>query len=155
MTLFTKWNKGAVLVMSLLLVFIFTLTSNVVFNSATAMAGDVSQRDTASETADASKDAQGKLSGAVDSAGGFFSGIKNWITGFTDAVNKMWGMENGSGVAMVVNGVFYLLLVVGLLIDNSDSLPVFNFSCYTEKPLNKRYLGKIWKGIRVVYEQAF
>ncbi len=99
--------------MRLLLVFIFTLTTNVVFNPATALAGD--GRDTASETADASKDAQDKLSGAAESTGGFFSGIMNWITSVTDAVNNMWGMENGSGVAMVVNGVFYLLLFGGVL----------------------------------------
>ena len=113
--MFTKWSKRAVPVMSLLLVFIFTLTANVVFEPATVWAGDMSQRDTASETADASKDAKGKLSSAADSAGGFFSGIMNWITGVTDAVNKMWGMENGSGMAMVVTGAFYLLLIVGAL----------------------------------------
>ena len=90
--------------MSLLLVFIFTLTTNVVFNPATAWA----------DTSEASEEAKGKLSSAADSAGGFFSGIMNWITGFTDAVNKMWGMENGTGVAKVVNGVFYLLLFVGV-----------------------------------------
>ena len=39
----------------------------------------------------------------------------SWIKSVTDAVNKMWGMENGSGVAMVVNGAFYLLLVGGVL----------------------------------------
>lgn len=112
--MFTKWSKRAVPVMSLLLVFIFTFTTNVVFKPATVWAGDMSPRDTASETADASKDAKGKLSSAADSAGGFFSGIMNWITGVTDAVNKMWGMENGTGVAKVVNGIFYLLLFVGV-----------------------------------------
>ena len=103
--LFTKWSKGAVPVMSLLLVFIFTLTTNVVFEPTVAWA----------DTSEASEEAKGKLSGAADSAGGFFSGIMNWITGFTDAVNKMWGMENGTGVAKVVNGVFYLLLFVGVV----------------------------------------
>ena len=39
----------------------------------------------------------------------------NWIKSVTGAVNKMWGMENGSGMAMVVNGAFYLLLIVGAL----------------------------------------
>ena len=97
-----------------MLVIIFTLTSSVVFKPTPAWAGDVSQRDISSETADASKDAQGKLSGAADSAGGFFSGIVNWVSGVTDAVNNMWGMENGSGVAKVVNGVFYLFLFVGV-----------------------------------------
>jgi uncharacterized BrkB/YihY/UPF0761 family membrane protein len=91
--------------MSLLPVFIFTLTTSVGFESATAWA----------ETSEASQEAKDKLSGAADSAGGFFSGIMNWITSVTDAVNKMWGMENGDGVAMVVNGVFYLLLIVGVL----------------------------------------
>jgi hypothetical protein len=102
--LFTQWSKRAVPVMSLLLVFIFTLTTNVVFNPVTAWA----------DTSEASEEAKGKLSSAADSAGGFFSGIMNWITSVTDAVNNMWGMENGTGVAKVVNGVFYLLLFVGV-----------------------------------------
>ena len=124
--MFTQWSKGGVLVMSLLLVFKFTLTTNVIFNSSTAIAGDASQRDTASETADASKDAKGKLSGAADGVGGFFSGIKNWITGVTDAVNKMWGMENGNGVAMVVNGIFYLILFVGVAFGGKMIFNIFN-----------------------------
>ncbi len=101
--------------MFFLLAFIFTLTANVIFDPATAMAGDVSQRDTASETAEESQEAKDKLSGAASGVGGFFSGIMGWITGVTDAVNNMWGMENGSGVAMVVNGIFYLLLFVGII----------------------------------------
>ena len=137
--MFTKWSQGAVLVMSLLLAFIFTLTANVVFNPATAMAGDVSQRDTASETADASKDAQGKLSGAADSAGGFFSGIMNWIKSVTDAVNKMWGMENGSGVAMVVNGVFYLLLFVGFIFAGKMVFNIFTDAVKGENSVDDRY----------------
>jgi len=56
-----------------------------------------------------------ETSGAADSQGGFFTGIWNWINSVTNAVNKMWGMENGSGVAMVVNAAFYLLLIVGTL----------------------------------------
>ncbi|MEE8269343.1 MAG: hypothetical protein V3R23_04950 [Nitrospinaceae bacterium] len=115
MILFTQWSKGAELVMSLLLIFIFTLTTNVIFDPSTAMAGDVSQRDTAGETAGESKDAQAKLSGAADGVGDFFGGIMNWITGVTDAVNNMWGMENGSSMAIVVNGSFYLLLIVGVV----------------------------------------
>ena len=103
--MFTKRGQGLVLAMSLLPVFIFTLTTSVVFKSATAWA----------ETSEASQEAKDKLSGAADSAGGFFSGIMNWVTSVTDAVNNMWGMENGDGVAMVVNGVFYLLLIVGVL----------------------------------------
>ena len=110
--MFTKWSQGAVLVMSLLLAFIFTLTANVVFQSAPVWAGDPSQRDTASETAGTSLEAKDKLAGAADEATGFFSGIWGWITGVTDATNKMWGMENGSGVAMVVNAMFYLILIV-------------------------------------------
>jgi hypothetical protein len=90
--LFTQWSKGGVLVKSLMLIFIFTLTSNVVFNPAPAWAVDDSQRDTASETAEASKDAKGKLSGAAGGVGGFFSGIMNWIKSVTDSVNNMWGM---------------------------------------------------------------
>ena len=39
----------------------------------------------------------------------------NWINCVTGAVNKMWGMENGSGMAMVVNGLFYLVLIAGTL----------------------------------------
>jgi uncharacterized BrkB/YihY/UPF0761 family membrane protein len=112
--LFTQWSKGGVLVKSLMLIFIFTLTSNVVFNPAPAWAVDDSQRDTASETAEASKDAKGKLSGAAGGVGGFFSGIMNWIKSVTDSVNNMWGMENGTGMAKVVNGIFYLVLIAGV-----------------------------------------
>ncbi len=114
--MFTKRSQGAVLVMSLLLVFMFTLTTNVVFESATAWA----------ETSEASEEAQDKLSGAVDSTGGFFSGIMNWITSVTDAVNKMWGMENGNGVAMVVNAAFYLILIVGALFVGKMIFNIFN-----------------------------
>jgi uncharacterized BrkB/YihY/UPF0761 family membrane protein len=103
--LFTQRSKGAVFAVNLFLAFIFTLTTNVFFNAGPAWA----------ETSEASEQAKGKLSGAADSAGGFFSGIKNWITSVTDAVNKMWGMENGTGVAKVVNGMFYLILIVGTL----------------------------------------
>ena len=102
--MFTKWSKGTVVAISLMSVFIFTLTNNVVFEPTSAWA----------DTSEASEEAKGKLSGAADSAGGFFSGIMNWIKSVTDAVNNMWGMENGSGVAKVVNGVFYLLLFVGV-----------------------------------------
>lgn len=114
--MFTQWSRRAVPVMSLLLVFIFTLTTNVVFNPATAWA----------DTSEASEEAKGKLSSAADSAGGFFSGIMNWITSVTDAVNKMWGMENGSGVAMVVNGIFYLLLFVGVAFGGKMIFNIFN-----------------------------
>jgi len=86
--------------MSLLLVFIFTLTSNVVFETTTVWAED----------SEMSEDATEESSATADSGG-----ILGWIKGVTNAVNKMWGMENGSGVAMVVNGVFYLLLVAGAL----------------------------------------
>lgn len=103
--MFTKWRKGTAPVISLLLVFIFTLTTNVVFESATAWA----------ETSEVSEEATDEVSVAVSSEGGFFSGIINWINSVTDAVNKMWGMENGSGVAMVVNAAFYLLLIGGTL----------------------------------------
>jgi uncharacterized BrkB/YihY/UPF0761 family membrane protein len=102
--LFSKRSKGAVLVLSLLLVFMFTLTNNVVFEPASAWA----------ETSEASEEAKGKLSGAVDDAGGFFSGFMNWIKSVTDAVNNMWDMENGTGMAKVVNGIFYLILIVGI-----------------------------------------
>ena len=132
--MFTQWSKGAVLAMSLMLVFTFTLTSNVFFNPASAWAGD---RDTASETADASKDAQGKLSGAADNAGGFFSGIMKWVKSITDAVNNMWGMENGTGVAKVVNGIFYLLLIVGVAFGGKM---VFNiFSSAVGGKVDERY----------------
>ncbi len=125
--MFTKRSQGAVLVMSLLLVFIFTLTTNVVFESASAWA----------ETSEASEEAKDKLSGAADSAGGFFSGIMNWITSVTDAVNKMWGMENGSGVAMVVNGVFYLLLFVGVLFGGKMIFNIFNEA--VNRKVDERY----------------
>ncbi|MCZ6513520.1 MAG: hypothetical protein O6857_06280 [Nitrospinae bacterium] len=110
--MFKNWSKSAVTAVAFLSVLIFTLTANVVFNPAPVWADDSAQRDTASETAGESLEAQAKLAGAVDSAGGYFSGIWGWITGVTDAVNKMWGMENGSGVAMVVNAMFYLILIV-------------------------------------------
>jgi uncharacterized BrkB/YihY/UPF0761 family membrane protein len=113
--------------MSLLLVFIFTLTTNVVYESASAWA----------ETSEASEEAKDKLSGAADSAGGFFSGIMNWITSVTDAVNKMWGMENGSGVAMVVNGVFYLLLFVGVLFGGKMIFNIFNEA--VNRKVDERY----------------
>jgi uncharacterized BrkB/YihY/UPF0761 family membrane protein len=102
--------------MSLLLVFIFTLTTNVVFESATAWA----------ETSEASEEAQDKLSGAAGNVGGFFSGIISWIKSVTDAVNKMWGMENGDGVAIVVNAAFYLLLIVGVLFIGKMVFNIFN-----------------------------
>ena len=95
--MFTKWSKGAVLGMSLLPVFIFTLTTSVIFNASTVWAETSEASDVAAET------------------GGFFSGIMNWIKSVTDAVNEMWGMENGSGMAMVVNAAFYLILIVGVL----------------------------------------
>ena len=110
--MFNNWSKSAVTVVGFFSIFIFTLTTNVVFEPATVWAADSSQRDTASETAGESQAAKDKLAGAAGGATGFFSGIWGWITGVTDAVNKMWGMENGSGVAMVVNGIFYLILIV-------------------------------------------
>lgn len=113
MILFTQWSKRGAFGISLLLVFIFTLTTNVVFNPGTAWA----------ETSEASEQAKDKLSGA---AGGFFGGIKNWITGVTDAVNKMWGMENGTGIAKVVNGMFYLILIVGVLFGGKMIFNIFS-----------------------------
>lgn len=125
--MFAKWSKGAVLVMSLMLVFIFTLTSNVVFEPTIAWA----------DTSEASDDAKSKLSGVADSAGGFFSGVVNWVKSVTDAVNNMWGMENGSGVAMVVNGIFYLLLFVGVAFGGKM---VFNiFSDVVKGKVDERY----------------
>ena len=106
--MFTKWSKGRVLVLSLLSVFIFTLTTNVVFEPTPVWA----------ETSDMSEEVEEgaeEMSGTADTSTGFFSGIINWIKSVTDAVNKMWGMENGSGMAMVVNGFFYLLLIGGTL----------------------------------------
>lgn len=113
--MFTQWSKGAVLAMSLMLVFTFTVTANVVFEPATAWA-------------DTSEVAEGEdpSSGASDSEGGFFSSITGWVTGVTDAVNEMWGMENGSGVAMVVNGIFYLLLFVGVVFFGKMIFNIFN-----------------------------
>lgn len=103
--MFTKWSKGAVLVTSLLSVLIFTLTTNVVFEATPVWA----------ETSEMYEEGTEETSGAADGLGGFFTGIWNWINSVTNAVNKMWGMENGSGVAMVVNAAFYLLLIVGTL----------------------------------------
>lgn len=100
--MFTKWSKGAVLLIGLLSVFIFTVTISVSLEPVTAWA------ETSEEVIDDASD-------AAESSGGFFSSIINWVTGVTDAVNKMWGMENGSGVAMVVNAAFYLLLITGVI----------------------------------------
>ena len=102
MILFTQWSKRGALVAGLLLVFIFTLTTNVVFEATPVWA-------------EASEEAAGEMSGTAEKSTGFFGGIMNWVDSVTGAVNKMWGMENGSGVAMVVNGVFYLFLIGGAL----------------------------------------
>ncbi len=134
-----NWSKSAVTVMGFLSVFIFTLTANVFFNPVPVWADDPAQRDTASETAGESLEAQGKLAGAVDSAGGFFSGIWGWITGITDASNKMWGMENGSGVAMVVNGMFYLFLIVGFLFVGKMVLNIFTDAIKGKNSVDERY----------------
>ena len=89
--------------MSLLFVFIFTLTTNVVFEPTPVWA------ETSEEVTD-------ETAGTTEeTSGGFFSGIINWVNSVTNAINKMWGMENGNGVAMVINGAFYLLLVAGTL----------------------------------------
>ena len=114
--MFTQRSKGAVLALSLLSVFIFTLTTNVIFNPGAAWA----------ENSEASEEAKGKLSSAADGVGGFFGGIKNWITGVTDSVNKMWDMENGTGVAKVVNGLFYLILIVGVLFGGKMIFNIFS-----------------------------
>ena len=117
--MFTQWSKGAVFVMSLFGILLFTLTANVIFepvSTSTAWAAeDASQRQSETETTEESREAKDKLSGAVDGASGFFGGIKNWINGVTESINKMWGMENGGGMATLVNGMFYLLLIVGFL----------------------------------------
>lgn len=65
--------------------------------------------------ADTTEEATEEVSGTEESSTGFFGGIMNWINSVTGAVNKMWGMENGSGMAMVVNGLFYLVLIAGTL----------------------------------------
>ncbi len=111
--LFTKWSKGAVSVVGVFAVLLFTITANVAFDPATGWAGD--GRDAAGETADASKEAKGKLSGAADSATGFIGGIFGWIKGVTDSINKMWGMENGGGMASATTGLFYVILIGGFL----------------------------------------
>ena len=137
--MFKHWSHRVFAGTSFLLVFIFTLTLNVVFNAAGAYASDPSQRDTASETAEASKDAQGKLSGAADSATGFFSGILNWIKGITDSVNKMWGMENGGGMATVVNGIFYFVLVVIFLFAGKMFLNILKDAFKGQGSVDERY----------------
>ncbi len=134
-----NWSKSALTGMGFLLVSIFTLTANIVFNPALVWADDPSQRDTVGETAGESLEAQGKLAGAVEGAGGFFSGIWGWITGVTDAVNKMWGMENGSGVAMVVNGMFYLFLIGGFLFVGKMVLNIFTDAIKGKNSVNERY----------------
>jgi cytochrome b len=137
--LFKNWSKSAVTVVAFWSVLIFTLTTNVVFQPATVWAADSSQRDTASETAGASLEAKDKLAGAADGATGFFSGIWGWITGVTDAVNKMWGMENGSGVAMVVNGIFYLILIVVFGFVGKMILNIFTDAVKGENSVDQRY----------------
>jgi len=102
MILFTQWSKRGAFGISLLLVFIFTLISNVVFEPTPVWA-------------DTTEEATEEVSGTEESSTGFFGGIMNWINSVTGAVNKMWGMENGSGMAMVVNGLFYLVLIAGTL----------------------------------------
>ena len=107
--MFTKRSKGGVWVLSLLSVFIFTLTTNVVFEVAPVWAD-------ASEYSDEFEEEAEETSSTADKPStGFLGGILNWVKSVTDAINKMWGMENGSGVAMVVNGFFYLLLIGGTL----------------------------------------
>ena len=90
------------MVLSLLVAFIFTLTTNVVFEPTNVWA------ETTEEVTD-------ETSGTTGKSTGFFGSIMSWVNSVTGAVNKMWGMENGSGVAMVVNGIFYLFLIVGTL----------------------------------------
>ena len=104
--MFTKWRKVGALAVTVLSIIIFTITTNVVFKSASVWA----------DTSEMYEEEPGETSSdTVGSSSGFFSGIINWVNGVTGAINKMWGMENGSGVAMVVNGVFYLFLIVGTL----------------------------------------
>ena len=79
------------------------------------------------------------MAGAADGATGFFSGIWGWITGVTDAVNKMWGMENGSGVAMVVNGFFYLILIVVFGFAGKMILNIFTDAVKGENSVDQRY----------------
>ena len=128
--MFTKWNKGEVFSVGFFAIILFTLTFNVVFEptSTWAAENDISQRDTAGETTDASKEAKGKLSGAADSATGFFGGIIGWIKGVTASINKMWGMENGGGMAALVNGAFYLFLIVIFLFVGKMTLNILKGS---------------------------
>lgn len=111
--MFKKWSNGAVSLVGVFAVLLFTVTANVAFDPAISWAGG--GRDIAGETADSSKEAKGKLSSAADSATGFFGGIFNWINGVTDAINKMWGMENGGGMASATTGLFYVILIGGFL----------------------------------------
>jgi len=134
--LFTQWNKGAVLTISLLLAFIFTITSNVFYEPTPAWAED---RDIISETAEESQEAKGKIAGAANGVGGFFSGIMNWVKSITDAVNNMWGMENGTGVAKVVNGIFYMLLIVGVLFGGKMIFNIFTDAVKGENSVDDRY----------------
>lgn len=132
-------SKRAVTLLSFLSVFIFTLTANVIFEPAPAWAEDLSQRDTQSETADASKEAKGKLAGAADGATGFFGGIFGWIKGITNAINKMWGMENGSGVAAVTNGLFYLILIAAFLFAGKMFLNIITGAVKGKNSVDERY----------------
>ena len=100
--MFTQRCKRGAFEISLLLVFIFTLTTNIVFEPSPVWA-------------DTTEEATEEVFGTEESSTGFIGGIMNWINSVTGAVNKMWGMENGSGMAMVVNGLFYLVLIAGTL----------------------------------------
>lgn len=135
----TQRSQFTASLLSFLSVFIFTLTANVIFQPADAWAEDLSQRDASSETADASKDAKGKLSSAADGASGFFGGIFGWINGVTDSINKMWGMENGGGIATVVNGMFYLILIVGFLFIGKMVLNIFTDAVKGKNSVDERY----------------
>ena len=115
MILFTYWRKRGALGFGFLLVFIFTLTTNVVFEPTDVWA------ETTEEVTD-------ETSGAAGESTGFIGSIMNWIKSVTGAVNKMWGMENGSGVAMVVNGLFYLFLIAGTLFAGKFIFNIINES---------------------------
>ncbi len=137
--MFKNRSKHAITLLSFLSVFIFTLTANVIFEPAPAWAEDLSQRDAQSETAGASKEAKGKLSGAADGVTGFFGGIIGWIKGVTNSINKMWGMENGSGVAMVVNGMFYLILITVFLFVGKMFLNILKDAVKGKNSVDARY----------------
>ena len=99
---------------------IITLTPNVIiFEAASAHAEDLSQRNYAGETQEASRDARENVSGTWSSITGFFSkmatGIGNAIDRLVAGVNGVFGFEKGEGPQAIFGGTFYVFLILVFL----------------------------------------